>query len=58
MAVRWGQLNYLRHTTVLIAWLLALKAFSLPGKYDKQAALIPRHSGIYCVNFSASVPSR
>jgi len=29
MAVRWGQLNYLRHVFVLTAWLLALKAFSL-----------------------------
>jgi hypothetical protein len=32
MAARWGQLNYLRHSIVLIAWLLALKAFSLSGK--------------------------
>lgn len=30
-AVRWGQLNYLRHAIVLIAWLLALKAFSMLG---------------------------
>jgi hypothetical protein len=28
-AVRWGQLNYLRHLIVLVAWLMALKAFSL-----------------------------
>lgn len=28
-AVRWGQLNYLRHVIVLVAWLLALKAFSM-----------------------------
>lgn len=28
-ASRWGQLNYLRHVIVLVAWLLALKAFSL-----------------------------
>jgi hypothetical protein len=28
-ASRWGQLNYLRHVVVLVAWLLALKAFSL-----------------------------
>jgi hypothetical protein len=27
-ALRWGQLNYLRHFIVLVAWLLALKAFS------------------------------
>ena len=32
MASRWGQLNYLRHVIVLVAWLLALKAFSLLGK--------------------------
>jgi hypothetical protein len=32
MASRWGQLNYLRQLFVLIAWLLALKAFSLLGK--------------------------
>jgi hypothetical protein len=32
MASRWGHLNYLRHVIVLAAWLLALKAFSLPGK--------------------------
>jgi hypothetical protein len=32
MAVRWGQLNYLRHAIVLVAWLLALKAFSLLGR--------------------------
>ena len=31
-AVRWGQLNYLRHAIVLAAWLLALKAFSLLGQ--------------------------
>ena len=29
MASRWGQLNYLRHVLVLVAWLLSLKAFSL-----------------------------
>jgi hypothetical protein len=28
-AVRWGQLNYLRHVIVLVAWLLALKTFSM-----------------------------
>lgn len=28
-ASHWGQLNYLRHMIVLVAWLLALKAFSL-----------------------------
>lgn len=28
MASRWGQLNQLRHVFVLVAWLLALKAFS------------------------------
>lgn len=28
-ASRWGQLNQLRHVIVLLAWLLALKAFSL-----------------------------
>lgn len=28
-AVRWGQLNYVRHAIVLVAWLLALKAFSM-----------------------------
>ena len=32
MAVRWGNLNYLRHLIVLVAWLLALKAFSLLNK--------------------------
>ena len=29
MAMRWGQLNQVRHVIVLVAWLLALKAFSL-----------------------------
>jgi hypothetical protein len=28
-AVQWGNLNYLRHATVLMAWLAALRAFSL-----------------------------
>ena len=28
-AVRWGRLNYLRHIIVLVAWLLALKVFSM-----------------------------
>lgn len=32
MASRWGQLNYLRHVFVLVAWLLALKAFLLLRK--------------------------
>jgi hypothetical protein len=32
MATTWGQLNYLRHVFVLVAWLLALKAFSFLGK--------------------------
>jgi hypothetical protein len=32
MASRWGHLNYLRHSIVLVAWLLALKAFSLLSK--------------------------
>lgn len=32
MASRWGNLNHLRHVIVLVAWLLALKAFSLLGK--------------------------
>ena len=32
MALRWGNLNYLRHLIVLMAWLLALKAFSLLNK--------------------------
>jgi hypothetical protein len=32
IAMRWGQLNYLRHVIVLAAWLLALKAFSLSGR--------------------------
>ena len=32
MAVRWGQLNHLRHVFMLVAWLLALKAFSLLNK--------------------------
>ncbi len=31
MAVQWGNLNHLRHVIVLIAWLAALKAFSLSG---------------------------
>jgi hypothetical protein len=35
MASRWGQLNQLRHVFVLVAWLLALKAFSLLGKNQK-----------------------
>ncbi len=29
MAERWGHLNYLRHVIVLVAWLLALRAFSM-----------------------------
>jgi len=29
MALRWGQLNHLRHIIVLVAWVAALKAFSL-----------------------------
>jgi hypothetical protein len=29
MASRWGQLNHLRHLIVLVAWVAALKAFSL-----------------------------
>jgi hypothetical protein len=32
MASQWGNLNHLRHVIVLVAWLLALKAFSLLGK--------------------------
>ena len=28
-AMRWGQLNYLRHAIVLVAWLSALQAFSM-----------------------------
>jgi hypothetical protein len=28
-AVQWANLNYVRHTIVLAAWLAALKAFSL-----------------------------
>jgi hypothetical protein len=28
-ATRWGNLNYVRHAIVLVAWLAALKAFSL-----------------------------
>jgi hypothetical protein len=32
MASRWGQLNQLRHVFVLVAWLLALKAFSFLGR--------------------------
>jgi hypothetical protein len=31
-AVRWANLNYVRHAIVLAAWLAALKAFSIPGK--------------------------
>lgn len=36
MAMRWGQLNYLRHVIVLVAWLLALRAFSLLGKSESR----------------------
>lgn len=32
-ALSWAHLNDLRHAAVLIAWLAALKAFSLIGKY-------------------------
>lgn len=32
MASCWGQLNQLRHVFVLVAWLLALKAFSILGR--------------------------
>jgi hypothetical protein len=32
MAQTWGQLNYWHHVIVLVAWLLALKAFSLSGR--------------------------
>ena len=28
-AMRWSQLNYVRHAIVLVAWLSALKAFSV-----------------------------
>jgi hypothetical protein len=31
-AVRWGNLNYVRHALVFAAWLAALKAFSLLGQ--------------------------
>lgn len=34
MATRWGQLNHLRHLIVLLAWLLALKAFSLLAEHS------------------------
>ena len=34
-AARWGQLNYLRHLIVLIAWVLALKALSLLRETNK-----------------------
>jgi hypothetical protein len=37
MALRWGQLNHLRHVIVLIAWLSALKAFSLLGDRSGKA---------------------
>lgn len=33
-ATRWGQLNYLRHLIVLVAWLMALKAFSMLGRAE------------------------
>jgi hypothetical protein len=29
VATRWSNLNYVRHATVLVAWLTALKAFAL-----------------------------
>jgi hypothetical protein len=32
-AVRWANLNYVRHPIVLTAWLVALKAFSLPYQH-------------------------
>lgn len=35
-AQRWGQLNYVRHLIVLVAWLLALRAFSLLCTTEKQ----------------------
>ena len=38
-AVRWGQLNYLRHAIVLVAWLLALKAFSMFGAAANRRSL-------------------
>lgn len=37
MALRWGQLNYLRHLIVLVAWLLALRAFSLLGAREDRS---------------------
>lgn len=29
LALQWGNLNYLRHAMVLVAWLAALKALAL-----------------------------
>jgi hypothetical protein len=34
-AMRWGNLNYLRHAMALAAWLLALKAFSVLYASDR-----------------------
>lgn len=33
MALQWERLNYVRHGIVLVAWLAALKAFSLSSKH-------------------------
>lgn len=38
-ALRWADLNYLRHAIVLAAWLAALKAFSLLGERGGQRGL-------------------
>lgn len=34
LALRWGQLNYMRHLMAFTAWLAALKAFSIYGRNE------------------------
>lgn len=35
-AVQWGQLNYVRHALILLAWLTALRVFTQLSEFDRQ----------------------
>ena len=35
-AVQWGQLNYIRHVLILLAWLAALRVFTQLSEFDRQ----------------------
>ena len=39
-ALQWGQLNYIRHVLILLAWLAALKVFTQLSEFERQ-----RYSG-------------